>query len=73
MLKKLRQKKAIRVYLRQMFNITISAGVSYATYLSGLEWESSALIGALLIPVLNIITKFINVSYFGDLGVEKNK
>lgn len=65
---KLRQNKDVRVFVWTVFNAGITLAISF---LSGLEGETAVLVSALGIPVLNIITKFINTRYFWDLWVEK--
>ena len=65
---KLRQHKDVRVFVWTVFNAGITLSISF---LSGLEGEQAVLVSALGIPFLNIITKFINTRYFGDLWVEK--
>lgn len=64
---KLRQNKDVRVFVWTVFNAGITLVISY---LSGLDGETAVLVSALGIPVLNIVTKFINTKYFGDLWVK---
>lgn len=69
-MKQLWQNKAFRVLCWQIFN----AGVAFLlSSLGGLEWETKVLAVGLAIPVLNIITKWVNTRFFGDLGVEKTE
>lgn len=63
-----RQNKDVRVFAWTVFNAVITLAVSF---LSWLEGEAAVLVSALGIPVLNLITKYINVTYFGDLWVKK--
>jgi hypothetical protein len=41
------------------------------TYLSNITGEYQVIAVGLWIPVLNILTKWINTTFFNDLGVEK--
>ena len=68
MLKKLRQNKPFRVLCRQILNAVLVFLVTYLTNVTG-EWQIVAV--GLGVPVLNIITKWVNTTYFGDLGVEE--
>lgn len=68
MLKKLRQNKPFRVLCRQILNALLVFLVTYLSNVSG-EWQVVAV--GLGVPVLNIITKWVNTTYFNDLGVEK--
>lgn len=68
MLKKLRQNKPFRVLCRQLLNAVLIFLVTYLGNVTG-EWQVIAV--GLGVPVLNIITKWINTNIFGDLGVEK--
>ncbi len=52
----------------QVFNAVIAYVISLVAGLEG-EWQVVAV--GIGVPVLNIITKRINVNIFGDLGVEK--
>ena len=67
-LKQIWQYKPFRVLCWQLFNAVIAFGI---TYLWGIEGEYQAVVIGLWIPVLNIITKWVNTTYFWDLGVEK--
>ena len=67
-MEKLRQSKAFRTMCWQVFNAVIAYIISLA---AGLEWERQIVAVGIGVPVLNIITKRINVNIFGDLGVEK--
>ena len=68
MLKKRRQNKPFRVLCRQLLNAVLVFLVTYLGNVTG-EWQVIAV--GLGVPVLNIITKWINTNIFGDLGVEK--
>lgn len=54
----------------QVFNAVIAYVISLVAGLEG-EWQVVAV--GIGVPVLNIITKRINVNIFGDLGVEKSE
>lgn len=58
----MRQNKDFRIFVFTTFNALISLGIAYLT-----DTEFAVL----LIPVLNLITKYINTTYFNDIGVEK--
>ena len=68
-MEKLRQSKRFRTMCWQVFNAVIAYVISLVAGLEG-EWQVVAV--GIGVPVLNIITKRINVNIFGDLGVEKN-
>jgi len=68
MLKKRRQNKAFRTLCWQIFNAVIVFVITYLSNVTG-EWQVVAV--GLGVPVLNIITKWINKNIFGDLGVEE--
>lgn len=67
MLKKLRQNKPFRVLCRQILNALL---VFLVTYLTNVTGERQVVAVGLGVPVLNIITKWVNTNFFGDLGVE---
>lgn len=67
-MEKLRQSKRFRTMCWQVFNAVIAYVISLVAGLEG-EWQVVAV--GIGVPVLNIITKRINVNIFGDLGVEK--
>ena len=67
-MEKMRQNKAFRTMCWQVFNAVIAYVISLVAGLEG-EWQVVAV--GIGVPVLNIITKRINVNVFGDLGVEK--
>lgn len=67
MLKKLRQNKPFRVLCRQILNALL---VFLVTYLTNVTGERQVVAVGLGVPVLNIITKWVNTTIFGDLGVE---
>ena len=67
-MEKLRQSKRFRTMCWQVFNAVIAYVISLVAGLEG-EWQVVAV--GIGVPVLNIITKRINVNVFGDLGVEK--
>lgn len=69
-MKNLRQNKAFRVLCWQVFNALVSYLLSS---LSGLDGEMQVLVATLGIPVLNIVTKFINMNVFKDIGVLEEK
>lgn len=64
----LRQKKETRVLLWQIFNALV---VFVSTYLSGLEWDNAIFVSLVALPFVNAMTKYINTTYFGDIGVER--
>ena len=68
MLKKRRQNKPFRVLCRQLLNAVIVFCLTWLGNVTG-EWQVVAV--GLGVPVLNIITKWINTNIFGDLGVDK--
>lgn len=57
-----RQNKDLRVFVWTLFNALIAFG---GTALIRPELASYS---PLLVPFLNIITKYVNTKYFGDLG-----
>lgn len=64
MLKDLRQNnKQFRVFVWQVFNALVAFGTSYIT---GLD---NAFVPVIML-VLNQVTKWVNTTYFGDLGVK---
>lgn len=67
-MKNLWQNKAFRVFAWQVFNAAIALAVAFV---SGLEGTEKARLVGILLPVLNYITKAINLRYFSDLGVTK--
>ena len=67
-MEKLRQSKRFRTMCWQVFNAVIAYVISLVAGLEG-EWQVVAV--GIGVPMLNIITKRINVNIFGDLGVEK--
>lgn len=67
MLNRLRQNKPFRVLCRQIFNALL---VFLVTYLTNVTGERQVVAVGLGVPVLNIITKWVNTTIFGDLGVE---
>ena len=69
-MEKLRQSKRFRTMCWQVFNAVIAYVISLVAGLEG-EWQVVAV--GIGVPVLNIITKRINVNIFGDLGVEKSE
>lgn len=68
MLKKRRQNKAFRTLCWQIFNAVIVFVLTWLWNVTG-EWQVVAV--GLGVPILNIITKWINKNIFGDLGVEE--
>lgn len=68
MLKELRQNKDFRIFVWTVFNGTITF---IGTQLAGLQGESAVVVAWLAIPLLNIITKYVNKKWFGDLWVSK--
>lgn len=68
MLKKLRQNKPFRGLCRQILNAVIVFLLTWLGNVTG-EWQAVAV--GLGVPVLNIITKWVNTNIFGDLGVGK--
>ena len=66
-MKKLRQKKEFRVFVFTVFNAFISF------VLFELTLPEYVGLSVFLVPILNYITKRINVKYFSDLGVIKVK
>lgn len=69
-MEKLRQSKRFRTMCWQVFNAVIAYVISLVAGLEG-EWQVVAV--GIGVPVLNIITKRINVNIFGDLGAEKSE
>ena len=67
-MEKVRQSNRFRTMCWQVFNAVIAYVISLVAGLEG-EWQVVAV--GIGVPVLNIITKRINVNIFGDLGVEK--
>lgn len=64
----MRQNKPFRVLCWQVFNAVI---VFFITYLSNVTGERQAVAIWLWVPVLNIITKFVNTALFKDLWVNE--
>ena len=57
-----RQNKNLRVFVFTLINAVIAL----------LVWLSADTeYAVLLVPILNELTKYINVNYFNDIGVEK--
>lgn len=67
-LKKLWQYKPLRVLIWQLIDVILAFGI---TYLSDITGEYQVLAVGLWIPILNILTKWINTTFLNDLGVEK--
>ena len=65
---KMWQYKPLRVLIWQLFNVCIAFLI---TYLGDITGEYQAIVVGLCIPVLNVITKWVNTTFFDDLGVEK--
>ena len=65
MFKKLRQEKDFRVFVWTVFN----AAISYAWV--KLAAPELAMYSPFLVPLLNMITKYVNTKWFGDLWVKK--
>lgn len=59
-MKQLRQNKDVRVFAWTVFNAVVTFGI---TLLTGSEYA------VFVLPILNIVTKYINTKYFNDLGV----
>lgn len=57
----MRQDKRVRTFLWTLFNAVVALGIWYI---------ADTQYAVLLIPVLNEVTKYINVNYFNDLGVK---
>ena len=68
MLKKMWQNKPFRVLCWQILNAILVFIITYLSNVTG-EWQIVAI--GLGVPILNIITKWINKNIFGDLGVEE--
>ena len=64
-MRKLRSNKDFRVFLWTVFNAFIAFIITYFTL------PELALYSPILIPFLNMLTKYVNTTYFGDLGVKK--
>ena len=58
---KMRQDKKIRTFAWTLFNALVTLGLGYLT---------DTQYAVLLMPILNEITKYINLTYFNDLGVK---
>lgn len=65
----IRQNKEFRVLCWQVFNAVVAFWLSW---LFSIEWEYQAIAVWLWVPVLNIITKYINNKWFNDLWVDKS-
>ena len=64
MLQSLRQdNKAFRTFVRQVFNALVAFGTSYITGLDNTYVP-------VIMLILNQLTKWVNTTYFGDLGVK---
>lgn len=62
---KLRQNKAVRVFIRQTFNGFVTLLIAY---LGDMQGEYAVLL-PIIYAVINAGTKWINTTYFNDLGV----
>lgn len=60
-MKTLRQDKRVRTFVWTLVNALITLVISFAT---------ATPYAVLLIPILNELTKYININFFNDLGVE---
>lgn len=67
-LKKAWQYKPLRVLIWQLIDVFLAFGI---TYLGNITGEYQVIAVGLWIPVLNVITKWINTTFFNDLWVEK--
>lgn len=67
-IKKIWQYKPLRVLIWQLIDVLLAFGI---TYLSNVTGEYQVIAVGLWIPILNIITKWINTNIFNDLWVEK--
>jgi len=67
-LKKLWQYKPLRVLIWQLIDVVLAFGITYLWDITG-EYQVIAV--GLWIPVLNVLTKWINTTFFNDLWVEK--
>lgn len=66
--KNLRQKKWFRLFV---WNVISASIVAISAAIADLDPAKFATVVALWQPVLNRLLKYLNVTYFGDLGVEK--
>jgi hypothetical protein len=66
-IKSMRQNKALRVFVRQTFNGFVTLLLAYLADLQG----DYVVFLPLLYAMVNRTTKYINTTYFSDLGVEK--
>jgi hypothetical protein len=67
----LRQRKDFRVFCFTTFNALISFVL---TYLASTQIDPRLIaIAPFLVAFLNVLTKYINEKYFGDLGVKKEE
>ncbi len=65
-IKRKRQDKDFRIFCFTVFN----AAIAYAsTELTWITWEAQAIIVWLATPILNAFSKYVNIKYFGDIGV----
>lgn len=64
---KIRQNKNVRVFIWQVFNAFVALAIAFV---SGLEGTDKALIATVLYPIITQLSKYINTTYFGDLGVK---
>lgn len=67
-LKEIWQYKPFRVLCWQLIDVLLAFGI---TYLSNITGEYQVIAVGLWVPILNILTKWINTTFFNDLGVEK--
>lgn len=57
-MKQLRQNKEVRVFAWTVFNAVVTYGITLVT---GSEYA------VFVLPILNVVTKYINTTYFNDL------
>lgn len=66
MLKTLRQNKEIRTGIWKLFNAIVTIVLAWLSAQTTGDFVVVALIGK---PVIEAISKYINLKYFGDIGV----
>ena len=70
---RLRQNKSFRIFVFNTFTAFVTLATVYLSYLAWLDWEIAIVSSIFLIPTFAALSKFINVYFFNDIGVAKNK